>query len=74
MYCLISVALSQPLRTAAEKEVWIFNAELRLRIFKLLTGSGAGDVEAQNPTLTPHAVGMTIISIYSSIYWSVFSY
>jgi hypothetical protein len=58
MYCLISVALSQPLRTAAEKEVWIF---------KLLTGSGAGDVEAQKPTLTPHAVGMTIISIYSSI-------
>ena len=57
MYCLISVALSQPLRTAAEKEpkeVWTFNAELRTGICELSTVGGAGYVEAQIPALTPH--------------------
>lgn len=68
MYGLISVALSQPLRTAAEREVWNFNAELGMGIFKLSTGGGARYVEAQIPALTLHAVIMIIISIYSRIY------
>ena len=59
MYCLISVALSQPLRTGAEKEpkeVWTFNAELRTGIFTLSTVDGPGYVEAQIPALTPHSI------------------
>jgi hypothetical protein len=59
MYCLVSTALSQPLRKGAEKEfmkVWTFNAELRTGICELSTIGGAGNVEAQISALTPHAI------------------